>query len=108
MFYWKAANYEPVRSTTDDNKITFVNAADGRNVELQMKKGTVNKTVEIRFADCNTVVAKIERSYWPSKFVITVTPNVDVSLVVAICICHYKRVAAAAAGSASAPYIPSG
>jgi hypothetical protein len=82
------------------NKISFINAADGRNVQLQMQMSMFDKTVDIRLADSDRVIARIERPRWLStKFVMTVTPNVDTSLVVAICICLYERIKAGATGT---------
>jgi hypothetical protein len=82
------------------SKVTFVNAADGRNIELQMKTGMISKSVEIRLADSDTIIASIEISkFLSTKFIILVTPNVDVSLVVAMCICLYERIKADSSGN---------
>jgi len=77
------------------NKISFINAGDERDVQLTMKMGTFDKTVDIRLADSDTVIASIERPrFMSAKFVMTISPNVDTSLVVAMCICLHERIEA--------------
>ncbi|MCJ1471544.1 hypothetical protein MMC13_000184 [Lambiella insularis] len=74
------------------NKATigFLNASDGQQVQLKMKGDWLDMTTEIKLG--NTVVARIDREMrtgWqilggPQTYFVTVAPNVDMALMVAM------------------------
>jgi len=77
--------------------IKFVNSSDQQQVQLKMKGDWLDRTTEIKLG--NTVVARIDREMrtgWqilggPQTYFVTVAPNVDLALMVALCICLDER-----------------
>ncbi|KAK0282888.1 hypothetical protein LTR35_006680 [Friedmanniomyces endolithicus] len=72
--------------------VTFKNASDGTDVELEVKGDWMDKSADITFA--GREVAKISRSFFnvrqlmgdSQSYQVTVAPNVDLSLIAAICV----------------------
>lgn len=79
--------------------ITFLNAADGKQTTLKMKGDFLDRMTEIRLGDSDTIVARIDRhmfSGWatfggPQTYFVTIAPNMDMVLVVAMCLCMDER-----------------
>ncbi|KAK3669973.1 hypothetical protein LTR78_010145 [Recurvomyces mirabilis] len=73
--------------------VTFKNAADGVQVELEVKGDWMDRSAEISYG--GRPVAAIQRSYfnvreiWGDKqtYFVVVAPNVDLSLIAGLCIC---------------------
>lgn len=79
--------------------VTFTNAADGKETTLKMKGNFLDRMMEIKLGDSDTVVARIDRqmfSGWsmfggPQTYFVTIAPNMDMALVVAMCLCMDER-----------------
>ncbi|MCJ1282818.1 hypothetical protein MMC26_002144 [Xylographa opegraphella] len=77
--------------------ISFINASDAQEIQLKMKGDWFDMTTEIKWGDA--VVARIDREMrtgWqilggPQTYFVTVAPNVDMALMVALCICLDER-----------------
>ena len=75
-----------------------MNAADGKHINLKLKGDWLDMTTDITTADTGIVVARIDRqinSGWDilgrGSYFLTIAPNVDIALMVAICICVDER-----------------
>jgi len=92
-----SANNEVV--SMKNSTINFLNAADGKQTMLKMKGDFSDRMTEIKLGDSDTVVARIDRqmfSGWsmvggPQTYFATIAPNVDMALVVAMCLCVDER-----------------
>ncbi|KAF2207234.1 hypothetical protein CERZMDRAFT_51442 [Cercospora zeae-maydis SCOH1-5] len=80
--------------------VTFVNAADARPMELQVKGDWLDRSAKITLAsDRDRVVAQMSRSFLNAReivgnkqtYYVTVAPNVDLSLIAAICVAIDER-----------------
>ncbi|KAF7193977.1 Protein LURP-one-related 10 [Pseudocercospora fuligena] len=77
--------------------VEFVNNSDRTTVELQVKGDWFDRTANISLGD--RVVAQISRSFFNARevlddkqtYFVTVAPNVDLSLIAAICVCLDER-----------------
>jgi uncharacterized protein YxjI len=64
-----------------------------------MKGNFLDRMMEIKLGDSDTVVARIDRqmfSGWsmfggPQTYFVTIAPNMDMALVVAMCLCMDER-----------------
>ncbi|KAF2861060.1 hypothetical protein K470DRAFT_257201 [Piedraia hortae CBS 480.64] len=79
----RAITREGIQST-----VSFRNASDGKRVELNIRTNWAGSLSHVTYA--GSIVAEINPCFIPDTHTVTVAPNVDLSLMAALCICFCK------------------